>query len=87
MSYAALALRLAASGFIALIAISMLPPFWTYSSLAVVVATVLWAGVTASRERRRLPPLMDTRSRRIVIRRKRRSPERDAFGDLARGNG
>jgi hypothetical protein len=87
VSYAALAVRLAASGLIALLAISMLPPFWTYSSLAAGVATVLWAGVAASRERRRLPAPTDTRSPRVAIRRKRRSLERDAFGDRVRGNG
>ena len=86
VSSAALTLRLAASGLIALVAISLLPPFWTYSSLAAVVGTVLWAGVAASRERRRLPARTDRR-KPIASTRKHRSVERDAFGDLVRGNG
>lgn len=51
----------AASGLAAIIAVSLLPAFWTYSSLAAVAVTVAWACLSASRAKPRLPAPTDRR--------------------------
>jgi hypothetical protein len=79
MRYVSVVVGLAASGLIAILAVSMLPQYWTYTSLVAIAVTVSWACLSAVRARRRLPARKDARP--LNVSRTRRELERDAFGD------
>jgi hypothetical protein len=84
MRYVSVTVRLAASGLVAIIAVSLLPPFWTYSSLAAVGVALAWTVLSASRAKRLLTT--PTGRRLLAVSLKRRELQRDAFGDLIRPN-
>ena len=79
MRYVSVGVRLAASGFLAIVAVSMLPQYWAYTSLVAVVVTLSWACVSAARAKRRLPARCGGRPLTVSL--KRRELERDAFGN------
>jgi hypothetical protein len=75
LRYASLAVSLAASALVAIVAVSMLPQYWTSTSLVAGAVTVSWACLSAARTKRRLPA--PTRPRSL----KRHELQRDAFGN------
>jgi hypothetical protein len=78
LRYTSLAVSVAASALVAIVAVSMLPQYWTYTSLVAVAVTVSWACLSAARAKRRLPTRTDARSLSVSL--KRRELRRDAFG-------
>jgi hypothetical protein len=53
LRYASLAVSLAASALVAIVAVSILPQYWTYTSLVAGAVTVSWACLSAARAKRR----------------------------------
>lgn len=55
MGYVGLAIRLMASACVAMLALSMLPPYWTYRSLAGLGVILLWAALKVAGDLPREP--------------------------------
>ena len=91
MGYVGLAIRVTASACVAMLALSMLPPYWTYRSLAGLGVILLWAALKVAGDLPREPRTGPETSRakrtsqldashKLAIRRSQPITERDAFG-------